>query len=221
MYPKSKATRFGLVRHAETRWNREKRIQGQRDSALTGAGRNQADRWGGILKSHCWRRMLASDVGRAVETATRINAVLNIELTFDSRLREQDWGDWAGKTISQIRAGQPRMLAELAGAGWDFRPPGGEDRRSVLARSKRALEDAAARWPGEDILVVTHGGVIKSLIYHLSGRRFLPSEPPLIESNRLHWLIQDAKGIRLEKANALVLDSNAWQDPEIQGDREP
>ena len=125
------------------------------------AGKNQADRWGLMLKRYSWNRIFASDTGRAVETARRINAVLKIELTTDSRLREQDWGDWVGKTISQIKAEQPSVLAEQERAGWDFCPPGAEGRKSVLARSQQALQDAAARWPGDDLLVVTHEGVIK------------------------------------------------------------
>lgn len=203
-----KITRFGLMRHAETEWNRGKKIQGQYDSPLTMAGRDQAERWGRILKRYSWNRILASDTGRALETARLVNEALKIQLITDSRLREQDWGDWVGKTVSQIKSQQPLVLAEQESAGWDFCPPAGEDRKSVLARSRRSLEDAAAKWAGEDLLVVTHEGVIKSLVYHLSGRKFLPGEPPFLKSYRLHWLEYDRDGLRLEKANALALVSD-------------
>ncbi len=205
MYRTKKSTRFGLIRHVETIWNRGKKIQGQNDSPLTMAGKNQADRWGLILKRYSWSRIFASDAGRAVETAKRIKAVLKIELTTDPRLREQDWGDWVGKTISQIKAELPAVLAEQERAGWDFCPPGGEGRKSVLARSQHALQDAASRWPGDDLLVVTHEGVIKSLVYHLSGRKFLPTEPPFLKSHRLHRLVYNENGLRLEQADALAL----------------
>jgi probable phosphoglycerate mutase len=201
-------TRFGLIRHAETIWNQEKKIQGQHDSALTAAGRNQADRWGRILKRYSWKRIVASDTGRALETANIVNEALKIQLITDPRLREQDWGDWVGKTVSQIKTQQPVVLAKQESAGWDFCPPGGEDRKSVLARSKKALEDAAAKWGGDNLLIVTHEGVIKSLVYHLSGRKFLPGEPPFLKSYRLHCLIHDRDGLRLEQANALDLSGN-------------
>ena len=200
-----KIARFGLIRHAQTVWNREKKIQGHSDSPLTPEGEFQASRWGKILNQFPWNRLLASDTGRALATAEIINTYLKIPLTIDSRLREQDWGDWVGKTISQIQTAAPRMLDGQISAGWGFCPPAGEDRKSVLARSQRALQEAAGRWPGENILVVTHEGVIKSLVYHLCGRKFLPSEPPLLKSYRLHWLVYDRDGLRLEAVNALAL----------------
>ena len=208
MQTQLKVTRFGLIRHAETIWNRQKKIQGQHDSSLTAAGRAQADSWGRILKQYSWKRILASDTGRALETAKIVNDALKVELITDPRLREQDWGDWVGKTVSLLKTQQPLVLAEQERAGWDFCPPGGEDRKGVLARCKRALEDAAAKWHGDDLLVVTHEGVIKSLVYSLSGRKFLPGEPPLLKSYRLHWLAHDRNGLRLEQANALNLSVN-------------
>ena len=200
-----KIARFGLIRHAQTVWNREKKIQGHRDSPLTPEGEFQASRWGKILNQFPWNRLLASDTGRALATAEIINAYLKIPLTTDSRLREQDWGHWVGKTISQIQTEAPQVLDEQINSGWDFCPAGGESRHSVLKRSQVALQEAAGRWPGENILVVTHEGVIKSLVYHLCGRKFLPSEPPLLKSYRLHWLVYDRDGLRLEAVNALAL----------------
>jgi probable phosphoglycerate mutase len=193
------------MRHAETVWNRQKRIQGQSDSPLTAAGKRQAIRWGQQLKDFAWDRLLASDTGRAVQTAENINAALKIPLTTDARLREQDWGQWIGKTVAQIKRVHPGLLVELERAGWNFCPPGGETRIALLERSRAALTDAAAQWPSTRILVVTHEGVMKSLIYYLCDRQFLPCEPAIIESGRLHWLMQTQAGLRLEKINALAL----------------
>ena len=174
-----KIIRFGLIRHAQTVWNREKKIQGCSDSPLTAEGKLQASRWGKILDQFSWNRLLASDTGRALATAEIINAYLKLPMAIDSRLKEQDWGQWMEKTFPQIKAEAPQVLDEQIHAGWDFCPPGGEDRKSVLTRSQRALQEASDRWPGENILVVTHEGVIKSLVYHLCSRKFLPSEPPV------------------------------------------
>ena len=198
-------TRFGLIRHAQTIWNREKRIQGQNDSPLTNEGKQQAEKWGEILSPISWDRILVSDIGRAFETATRINRLLQIPMTSEKRLREQNWGQWTGKTVREIKSGDPLLLAKQTRAGWKFCPPDGEDRVSVSQRSQTALSEAAAHWPAETILIVTHEGVIKSLIYHLSGRKFVPEEPPLIKSMHLHWLLHDPKGLRIGELNALPL----------------
>jgi len=203
----NKTTRFGLIRHAQTDWNRGKKIQGQSDSPLTADGERQASSWGQRLLQFPWDRILASDSGRALTTAERINAFLKIPIETDPRLREQDWGQWVGKTIPQIQTEAAQDLTEQINAGWNFRPPGGENRKSVLARSQRALQEAFDRWPGENVLVVTHEGVIKSLVYHLSGRKFLPTEPPLLKSYQLHRLVHDSDGLQLEAANALALAS--------------
>ena len=202
-----KIIHFGLIRHAQTIWNREKKIQGHNDSPLTADGERQASNWGQILLRYSWDRMLASDADRALATVEKINAFLKIPIEIDSRLREQDWGHWVGKTVAQIQTESAELLDEQTSAGWDFCPPGGEDRKSVLARSRGALEDAFNRWPGENILVVTHEGVIKCLLYYLSGRKFLPSEPPFLKSYHLHVLAQDRDGLRLEAVNALALAS--------------
>jgi broad specificity phosphatase PhoE len=198
-------TRLGLLRHAQTAWNRKKRIQGQTDIPLTPEGMAQAGAWGRILKTYPWSRILASDSGRALKTAEAINASLQVPVSCDSRLREQDWGQWTGKTLNEIRQEAPQILSDLQESGWKFRPPGGESRHEMWERGHAALRDAVGRWPGEKILVVTHKGVIKCLIYRFYGRRFLPAEPLLIRPGNLHWLVHDSHGLRIEKINALPL----------------
>ena len=66
-----KITRFGLIRHAQTVWNREKKVQGHRDSPLTADGERQASSWGLILSQFSWDRILASDTGRALTTGEK------------------------------------------------------------------------------------------------------------------------------------------------------
>jgi probable phosphoglycerate mutase len=198
-------TRFGLMRHARTVWNQEKRIQGQKDSPVTREGRKQAAECGKILKSLSWHRILSSDIGRAVETANIINAYLQMSILKDRRLREQNWGQWTGKTLDSISSQSSQELATQGGTGWLFCPPGGEDRLTVWQRSQQVLVDTAEKHPGENILVVTHEGVIKSLVYRLYGRRFLPSEPQIIQPHHLHWISFDGKRLGVEALNFLPL----------------
>jgi probable phosphoglycerate mutase len=201
------ATYFGLIRHAPTLWNNEKRIQGQQDSPLTEAGKRRADAWGKLLQNRQWDRLLSSDLGRALQTATIINRRLGLPLESDPRLREQDWGRWAGETLGDLAKKYRDVLDEQVAYGWEFRPPQGENRISVCKRGMRALSDAARKWPGLTHLVVSHEGLIKCLIYHLLNRRFIPSEPGVLRSSHLHWLVYRDGRVELEEINALSLKS--------------
>ena len=207
MMEKDKATRFGLIRHAQTVWNRDKKIQGHSDTPLTPAGEQQAENWGRLLMPFPWDRILASDIGRALTTAERINGKLKLPLETEPRIREQNWGRWVGKTVQQIRLDAGQELEKQIHAGWDFCPPGGEPRHGVLKRSRAALLDVARRYPGETILVVCHEGVVKSLIYDLYGRNYLPDEAAILKGYRLHWLVSKSGGLQIEQINALSLGS--------------
>ena len=201
----SPTTRLALIRHAPTDWNLRKWIQGQTDTRLVPEGRTLARTWGRRLQGQAWDRILASDLDRALESARLVNLSLNIPIHRDHRLREQDWGGWTGRSVAQLRAETPEALAEQEAAGWEFRPPGGENRLELLARSRQALDEAARNWPGQTILVVTHEGVIKSLLYHLAGRRYQPDEPSLIRPYHLHWLDYRRCRLQIRQVNALAL----------------
>jgi len=205
------STRFGLIRHAQTHWNLDKLIQGQKDSALTAAGQQQAQVWGHRLSSytsHRFDRILASDLGRALSTAGWMNQFLQIPISKRSRLRELDWGAWTGKRIRDIQSETPDLLKSMEAAGWHFCPPGGESRQAVRRRAKDALQDAARKWPGQTILTVTHEGVIKCLLYGLTQRAFLPQEPAMIAPYHLHWLVVRDGKLLIERINALALDQD-------------
>jgi len=197
-------THFGLLRHAETVWNRERRIQGQQDSPLTAEGLARAEGWGRWLTRDPWTRIVASDLGRAHGSAAAINRSLALPLTLEPLLREQDWGEWTGLRLSEIRARDATGLA-AAGAGWDFQPPGGERRRTVLARGRRALMAAARAWPGEWILVVSHEGMLKSLLYDLIERGPGVTAGVRLSPGCLHRLRSDGVTLHLVELNAHVL----------------
>lgn len=203
--PDGLITRFGVLRHVKTEWNQEKRIQGQSNSPLTPEGKQKAGEWGMLLKTFSWNRILVSDIGRAFETAVLVNGYLQVPIIKDSRLKEQDWGEWTGKTLSMIKMDFPGLLEEKEKAGWGFHPPGGEDRHGVWERSRKALTEAAEKWPGDQILVITHEGVIKCLIYGLMGRKFLPTEPSILNSWHLHRIRYDNQRLQVEKINALAI----------------
>ena len=208
MNTKTAPSRFALLRHAQTYWNKAKRIQGHLDSNLTDDGRRQAQVYAQKIGSYGFTAILASDLGRTLQTANIINSYLNLPLSTDRRLREQDWGRWSGRTIKTIQKEEGDLLAQQVAAGWDFHPPGGEVRRQVFERGSQALISWAARSRHKNTLIITHEGMVKCLIYGLSGRKFLPSEPPLIQSNHLHWVVCHGRDLSIEQINACHLDED-------------
>ncbi|MBU1001072.1 MAG: histidine phosphatase family protein [Proteobacteria bacterium] len=180
--------RLGLMRHAETLWNRELRIQGQGESDLSPEGEAQALTWGKTLAGRGYTRLLASDLGRAVQTAQLINLTLKLPLDTDPRLREQDWGQWVGRTLPDLQTNSDGELQRQEAASWDFRPPRGENRKEVLARATAALSDAARQYPEECILVVSHLGVVRCLLYDLLRLGFDPDAPNPVAKRALHEL---------------------------------
>jgi probable phosphoglycerate mutase len=189
------------MRHAETTWTQEKRLHGRKDAPLTARGYEQAARWGEALKRYGWDHLVASDLGRARRTAALMTRVLGTSCSTEPRLREQDWGLWSGMRLREIDAAELRAQEQR---GWGFRPRGGESRLEVLERARQALVELAGRRPGSRILVVTHEGVIRCLVYRLSRRAFMPDEPPLLEPRRLHWVCYGADGLRLHRLNELI-----------------
>jgi probable phosphoglycerate mutase len=177
---------FHLMRHAPTSWNLEKRIQGQWDSELAPAGLAACEALAGSLAGLSLARILASDLGRAKATAGILNRVLRLPVTLERRLREQHFGEWTGKYWRDIPAGE---IAAAEAAGWHFQPPGGESRADVRSRAEHALLDAARANGGKNLLVVTHQGVIKAVLYHLLGRAYLPDEPPAFALGRIQQVV--------------------------------
>lgn len=188
--PQPAKTIFGLLRHGQTLWNKEKRIQGSTNSALTGEGIVSSRNWGHFLSTSqtTWHRIIVSPLQRARDTAKLVNEALQIPIEHDDEIREQHWGDWEGLTLEQIRTDCPEKLRELLGLGWDFRPPGGESRRELLERVLASLKKNSSRWPAENLLIISHLGVIKSLLYFTEGRDYLPQEPKIVYKNRFHIL---------------------------------
>lgn len=116
-------------------------------------------------------------------------------------LREQDWGRWQGKTIAEVQQEEATLLASQIKAGWDFCPPGGESRREVLQRALSVTSSLLHKDAGKRILLISHEGVVKALIYHLAARAFIPSEKKLLQKRQLHLLIGDDGQLALGPLN--------------------
>lgn len=193
--------KIGLIRHAMTPWNFEKRIQGREDIGLNSEGMRQAQSFARILSFEKFDLILSSTMARAKQTAQIISSKINVDIEYDNDLREQDFGDWEGKKIRNIRKFNPGMVEFQETRGWEFCPPGGESSINVLKRSFKALKKAGKRHDKKYILAVTHNSVIKTLIYKTLNRKFIPEKTPFIKDYYLHILAFD-RTLEIKKLNS-------------------
>jgi probable phosphoglycerate mutase len=192
---------YGLLRHGETVWNSEKRVQGHCNSPLTPFGKTQIQGWADYLAAQGWQRIICSDLGRVRETVAIINSILQLPVTEDTRLREQNWGEWEGMTVDELYRDYAQVLEVQIKAGWDFRPPAGESRSEIRTRIFAALASHREQFNDEKTLVVCHLGVIKCLIYAVAGRSFLPKEPSILQKGCMHTIHYSAGAYRLGSLN--------------------
>ena len=195
-------TVIGLLRHGKTVWNEAGRIQGLQDSPLSSKGAEQVHHWGAFLQNVTIDRILCSDLGRAQETAAIIKQYIGtVPLESTPVLREQSWGEWEGKTLAELKQHHTKELNEQVDLGWKFRPPGGESRQEVLERVLPFVHELPNRFPEEQVLVICHEGVVKTILYHLAGRAFLPTEKKLIQKRQLHLLQSAGKTVQIGALN--------------------
>jgi len=148
-----------LARHGETDWNREFRIQGSSDVELNELGRQQAQFLAQELTDVDLDAIYSSDLSRAQATAAAVAATHGLEVKFDPRLRERSFGSWEGLTREDISA-FPK------GSRHD-----GESDDEVRQRVLAAVEEIASNHPGEQVLIVSHGGALNTLWHHALGVR--------------------------------------------------
>jgi uncharacterized phosphatase len=144
-----------LVRHGETDWNRQRRIQGLTDIPLNETGRSQARATGMLLTRRRWDAIYASPLSRARETATIIAAEVGLAgTTLVDALVERNYGLAEGLDWQQVEARYPHNSVV----------PGRESREQVGARVIPALMQLAVEHPGEALLIVSHGGAIRAVL---------------------------------------------------------
>jgi probable phosphoglycerate mutase len=195
---------FGLIRHARTQWNMEKKIQGRANTVLSPEGMRDVARWGDILKPETYDLILSSPMIRTRQTSQILSEVLGVDIFYDADLREQDFGAWEGRRLTDIRKQTPGEIELQESRGWAFCPPGGESRTRVLKRVLRAMQTAVEAFAKNKVLVVTHSSVMKILIYNLLDRAFTLDETPLLKAYHLHELTWKEK-IRIKKLNSIKL----------------
>ena len=161
------------IRHGETEWNAEGRLQGNQDIPLNELGRRQAASAGNILadlfardgRSETSLAFVASPLGRARLTMELVRGSLSLpphDYAIDDRLREIAYGHWEGSTLAQMQALDPDVFAARQNDKWTVPPPGGESYASVQARMNDWYKALTA-----DTVAVAHGGTARALMVAL------------------------------------------------------
>ena len=165
--------RLLLARHGESVWNAQRRFQGHTDIALSARGRAQAEALGRALRGFKVAAAYVSPFARARETAEVALRESGVPLTVIEELRELSLGEWEGCTVDEVRAREGDPYRAWLRAPHDCPPPGGEPLPVVSERVRAAVDRIAAAHPnGEDVLVVSHGGVISVYACALLGCSF-------------------------------------------------
>ncbi|MGV6874015.1 histidine phosphatase family protein [Pseudochelatococcus sp. B33] len=160
-----------FIRHGETDWNAEARLQGERDVPLNAIGRKQATEVG-----HHIRRLrsdfdaldyVSSPLTRTRQTMELLRGTLGLpgeDVRFDERLREIAFGAWEGKTWPEIRASDAALVRERDADRWNFIPPAGESYAGAATRVKQFLDTLE-----RDAVIVAHGGIARVMLVLLAG----------------------------------------------------
>nr|WP_315208445.1 histidine phosphatase family protein [uncultured Albidiferax sp.] len=210
------ATRIIAIRHGETAWNVDTRIQGQLDIPLNDTGRWQAHQLALALAGEPITAIYASDLWRAYDTALSVAGAVGLNITTAEGLRERGFGSFQGRTFADIEAELPEQALRWRKRDPEFAPEGGESLNDFRDRVLACIHALAARHPGELITVVAHGGVMDVLYRAATGQGLqAPRTWDLGNAaiNRLLWtpegftLVGWADTYHLEQQGAL--DENA------------
>lgn len=184
------ATRIIAIRHGETTWNVDGRIQGHLDIPLNDTGLWQADQAAKALEEESIAAIYSSDLQRAFVTAQAIAQVAGLTVHAEAGLRERCFGDYQGQTFKQVEATDPQAAQRWRVREPDFAMPGGESLLDLRTRIATTVDRLAAAHAGEQIVLVAHGGVLDAL-YRLATRQELQAPRTWVLANaainRLLW----------------------------------
>lgn len=181
-------TLLAMLRHGETQWSHDKRIQGRTDVALNTAGR-AALAGRRLPDAFLALHGVTSPLLRCVETAQ----LLGIENAVpEPRLAEMSWGAWEGRQLSMLRAELGDLMAANEAQGFDFRPPQGESPREVLLRVRSWFAEVAMQ--ATPTLAICHRGVIRVVFAAALGWDMRGKPPAKLDWNALHVFRLDPTG---------------------------
>ena len=180
-------TRLCIIRHGETDWNADKRIQGHLDVPLNESGLRQAHSMAHGLAECRFRAIYSSDLRRAWQTAKITASQLEIPLHSHEGLRERHSGVLEGRTVEELSRNNPEAHARFLDRDPDYRFGKGESMRTFSARVVAAVEELVASHAGGTLLLVTHGGVLDVVFRIATGRSLdAPRDYPMPNAG-INW----------------------------------
>ena len=188
-----KGTEIILIRHGETEWNSQQRMQGHSNSDLSSVGQAQIQALGQWMKNVPFDHIYSSDSLRAKQTAEAITQFSGHELQFDQRLREKNFGVFEGLTSEEARERHPEVFRLFKTAGSKYVIDEGESTQQLQDRALEIVNEIRIKHPEERVLLVTHGGFIRVVMKHSLG---LPLETPtrfLIRNTGVFCLVWEDK----------------------------
>jgi len=188
------STRICFIRHGETDWNVEKRIQGQIDIPLNETGRAQALAMAFSAAHHNFDAIYSSDLMRARNTANMLAARRGLDVKILPPLRERHFGIFQGLTAAEGKVSQPEAHARYLARDPDYDFETGESMASLAKRVEAAVQEMTQHHAGHTIAAVTHGGVLDILYRKATGKPLHKPRDFNIPNCALNWFHFDGHG---------------------------
>ncbi|WP_167611755.1 histidine phosphatase family protein [Maribellus sediminis] len=193
------ATEITIIRHGETIWNAEKRIQGHSNSQLSENGIIQAGLVAEALAKREFDVLISSDLERAAQTARIINAKLHLSHEYNSNLRERSFGKVEGLNFEEMKARYPDEYSRYKARDPKFAFPGGESIEQLFKRVTTEIETIARKFENKKVLIVAHGLVLEMMMYKTFGLKL--DDPRVFSINNSsissfyigddHWFLKE------------------------------
>ena len=190
-----KETEIILIRHGETEWNSQQRMQGHSNSDLSSVGQAQIQALGQWMKNVRFDLIYSSDSLRAKQTAEAITQFSGHELQFDQRLREKNLGVFEGLTSEEARERYPEVFRLFKTAGSKYVIDEGESTQQLQDRALEIVNEIRIKHPEERVLLVTHGGFIRVVMKHSLGLSLETTTRFLIRNTGVFRLVWEDKWI--------------------------
>jgi len=190
-----KETEIILIRHGETEWNSQQRMQGHSNSDLSSVGQAQIQALGQWMKNVPFDHIYSSDSLRAKQTAEAITQFSGHELKIDLRLREKNLGVFEGLTSEEARERHPEVFRLFKTAGSKYVIDEGESTQQLQDRALEIVDEIRIKHPEERVLLVTHGGFIRVVMKYSLGLSLETPTRFLIRNTGVFRLVWEDKWI--------------------------
>ena len=211
-------TRLCLIRHGETAWNAEKRLQGHTDIPLNSRGEAQALQMAQAIKNTKLKFdvLYTSDLKRAFDTANALVQLLDMEAKVDSALRERHFGALQGFSIDEAPGLRPDIWQAHISRELDHELEGGESIHQFASRVQGALDAIVQQHQGKTILLVSHGGTL-DMMYRIASNQALSAERVASVPNAsLNWITHNGEGWSVEQwADTRHLEGRALENVDL------